>query len=234
MDFYATLSRFYDELFPPNPKQIQFLAQHVPTHGKALDIGAGTGGYAAALSQLGAEVEALEILSMVPYLQKTAEKNGFRALDMGMEDIHRLDAGAYGLVYCIGNTLVHLENLNQLKKFLGNCRNLLREDGQIILQIVNYNRVIETHQTQLPVIQVPHQQLSLERNYEITGDSVRFITKLTHAQEHQISETTLLALKQEDLAHGLEESGFKEVQFYGDFEYGPWSPSSPATVVVAR
>lgn len=102
MDFYAKLSRYYDDLFPSNPKQIAFLKAHMPTHGKILDIGAGTGGYAAALAAEGAVVEALEIGSMVPYLMETAEKEGFTALDMGMEEINDLEAKTYGLVTCIG------------------------------------------------------------------------------------------------------------------------------------
>lgn len=234
MDFYTTLSRYYDDLFPPNPRQILFLKEHAPNKGKILDIGAGTGGYAAAMAADGAVVEALEIDAMVPYLMETAEKEGFTALDMGMEEINDLEAKTYGLVTCIGNTLVHLEGLEEVAVFLNNCRRLLLPGGQLILQIVNYDRVYRQNQTELPVITVPERQLTLIRKYVLEHGWVRFTTHLSCGAEHWDSETRLLALKQADLARCLSDAGFKEVVFYGDFEKTPWDYKSPATIAVAR
>lgn len=234
MDFYATLSRYYDDLFPPNPKQVAFLKTHMPVHGKILDIGAGTGGYAAALAAEGAVVEALEIGSMVPYLMETAEKEGFTALDMGMEEINDLEAKTYGLVTCIGNTLVHLESREDVKAFLHNCKRLLLPGGCLILQIVNYDRILRHKQTELPLITVPDKHLTLVRRYVLSPESVQFMTELQCGAERWVSETRLLALKQVDLATSLESAGFKDIVFYGDFEKTPWNSESPATIAVVH
>ncbi len=233
MDFYETLSRYYDDLFPANPRQIQFLKEQLPPQGKVLDIGAGTGGYAAAMAAEGAMVEALEIGSMVPYLMETAEKQGFTALDMGMEEINDLEARSYNLITCIGNTLVHLENKKQVTAFLQNCKRLLLPGGRLIIQIVNYDRILKNKQTELPVITVPERHLTLHRQYVLGQETVQFITKLSSGTEQWTSETTLLALKQPDLSQGLSEAGFKDVVFYGDFEKSPWNAQSPATIAVA-
>lgn len=234
MDFYMILSRYYDDLFPPNQKQIRFLMEHSPVQGKILDVGAGTGAYAAALAAKGAVVEALEIGSMVPYLMKTAEKKGFTALEMGMEQIHVLKTDSYGLITCIGNTLVHLESTNQVTAFLQKCKQLLLPGGQLIIQIVNYDRIIAKSQTELPVITVPDQQLTLNRSYVIGEESVQFITKLNAGEMQWVSETRLLALRQQDLAQCLKAAGFEAFYFYGDFEGAAWELSSPATVAVAN
>ncbi len=234
MDFYASLSRYYDVLFPPNPKQINFLAAHCPAQGKVLDIGAGTGGYAAALAAAGADVEALEIGAMVPYLQRTAAQKGFSAREMGMEQIRDLPEKSYNLVYCIGNTLVHLENAAQVTEFLKDCKRLLLPGGQLILQIVNYDRVIAGNQTELPVITVADPPLTLIRHYEIGNGSVQFTTRLSCGDEQWLSETRLLALKQAELAQCLHAADFKAVLFQGDFEGAPWNSASPATVVIAQ
>lgn len=234
MDFYSILSRYYDDLFPPNPRQILFLTRRLPARGKVLDVGAGTGGYAAALAAKGAMVEALEIESMVPYLQKSAHKHGFTAWDMGMEQVQQLEAGSYGLVYCIGNTLVHLENQDQVTSFLRNCRRLLLPGGTLILQIVNYDRIFENNLTELPVIAVPDQQLTLIREYVIGNDTVQFITRLSQGNRQWVSEARLLALKQSELERCLSDAGFKDICFLGNFDGLPWETSSSATIAVAK
>lgn len=233
MDFYTHLSKYYNDLFPPNGRQIQFLTQHLPAQGKVLDIGAGTGGYAAALAARGAAVEAMEIGSMVPYLLQTAERHGFSAFDMGMEQVRALPKNAYGLVYCIGNTLVHLANVTQITTFLQDCRHLLLPGGSLILQIVNYDRVVSRNQDALPDITVPDKHLALKRNYVIGEGTVQFITRLYCDDAAWVSETQLLALKQVELAHCLKEAGFVQVHFHGDFEGASWTSDSAATIVVA-
>ncbi len=66
MDFYSMLSTYYDDLFPPGAAQRAFLSRHLPRSGRVLDIGAGTGGYAAHMAAGGVPVEALELGSMYP------------------------------------------------------------------------------------------------------------------------------------------------------------------------
>lgn len=233
MDFYTMLSRYYDDLFPPNPLQIHFLKEQMPPLGKILDIGAGTGGYAAALAAEGAMVEALEIGPMLPYLMDTAEEKGFTALDMGMEEINDLEARSYNMILCIGNTLVHLESREQVTAFLQNCRRLLLPGGRLIIQIVNYDRILMNRQTELPVITVPDRHLNLRRHYVLGRESVRFITELSSGAEHWTSETTLLALKRQELEQSFAKAGFRDVAFYGDFQKAPWQVQSPATIAVA-
>ncbi len=231
MDFYTNLSRYYDDLFPPNPKQIRFLTDRKPLRGKALDIGAGTGGYSAALAEKGTAVEALEIGAMYPRLSNTAEKNGFKAMEMGMEEVGTLAPEAYGLIFCIGNTLVHLADREQVTAFLRDCRGLLMTGGELVIQIVNYDRVYKTNQTELPVIHVPERQLTLSRSYVMGEGKVTFITRLNTEGQQFASETELLAIKREELEECLGSAGFTEIRFYGDFEGAPWNADSPATIV---
>lgn len=233
MDFYTHLSQYYDELFPSNPKQTRFLTERCSAGARVLDIGAGTGGYSAALSKTGAIVEALEIGAMYPKLQESGAAKGFVAREMGMEQIGELEPQAYSLMVCIGNTLVHLGDQGQVTDFLKACKNLLIPGGELILQIVNYDRVLKHRQTSLPRISLPDKGITLERSYILGYESVQFITKLTVQGREYVSETQLLALKLEGLLRCLEEAGFTKIHSFGDFESSPWNEDSPATVVVA-
>lgn len=233
MDFYSMLSIHYDDLFPPGAKQQAFLSRYLPRSGRVLDIGAGTGGYAAHMAASGAPVEALEIGSMYPLLAKRALERGFAALEMGMEDIAALEPEAYGLITCIGNTLVHLAGQAETAVFLKACRRLLQPEGVLILQIVNYDRVRLRGVTELPLITVPEKGLRLRRHYQLEEDAVRFRTQLESGEQCWCSETRLMALTRLQLCQLLEEAGFESYQVNGDFSEAPWTPDSPALVVTA-
>ncbi len=179
-------------------------------------------------------MEALEIGSMYPKLQKTGETMGFGAREMGMEEISTLGSLVFNRIICIGNTLVHLGDIKGVTTFLSDCRNLLKPGGELILQIVNYDRIQKYHQTSLPQISLPDRKLILERSYIIGSESVQFITKLTVEGLEYVNETRLLALKRDVLLQGLAAAGFEQIELYGDFESARWNENSPATIVVAR
>lgn len=233
MDFYEVLSRHYDVLFPPGAKQAAFLSDRLPKQGRVLDIGAGTGGYAAVMAEAGAVVEALEIGAMYPLLAARGEVCGFTAREMPMEGIAALEAAAYGMIVCIGNTLVHLTDLDETERFLKNCWRLMRPGARLILQIVNYDRILADRVLELPVISVPAQGLTLHRHYALGSGTVRFSTALRRGEDLWESETTLLALTQAQMCEALAAAGFETVQFFGDFTGIPWSAESPALIAVA-
>lgn len=129
---------------------------------------------------------------------------------------------------------MHLESGEDVTAFLHNCKRLLLPGGCLILQIVNYDRILRHKQTELPLITVPDKHLMLVRKYVLSPESVQFMTELQCDAEHWASETRLLALKQGDLEKSLGNAGFKDIKFYGDFEKNPWNTESPATIAVVH
>ncbi len=150
-----------------------------------------------------------------------------------MEDIGALEPQAYGLITCIGNTLVHLAGQAETADFLKACHSLLQDEGMLILQIVNYDRVRLRQVTELPPITVPDKGLRLRRYYRLEDETVHFSTELESGDRRWSSETRLLALTRQQLSRLLEEAGFERYQVYGDFSEAPWTPDSPALVVKA-
>jgi len=80
--------------------------------------------------------------------------------------------------------------------------------------------------------------LTFERRYRLEGDEkarrLRFDTALRVADRETIRNTTLLwPARREELASVAEEF-FADVEWFGDFDAAPWTPRSPATILVCR
>lgn len=140
------------------------------------------------------------------------------------------------LIYCIGNSIVHLESLNELALFFKNTKSLLNSQGKIIIQIINYNRIIKKGIKKLPDIINEKAKLHFERNYNYDSNKqkIAFNTVLT-VNNNKISNTIYLTpIFASEINDILLDCGFKNIQFYGDFKFSPYiETESYALVLVA-
>lgn len=230
MDFYEKLSQYYDVLFPPSLAQIEFLKTWVSAGEMVLDIGAGTGGYAAQIAKEGCFVDALEIGSMVPHLKQKAQEEQFNALELDMRHVEEVKK-TYDFIYCIGNTLVHLKDFEELLMVLKAFNKVLAKTGKLAIQIVNYDRIAMQNIRELPVIH--RENMILKRHYEIGKKGVLFRTELKVENQSWEAQTMLLLLKKRCIEELLLQAGFSKTTFYGNFEKLPWSEDSIATIAIA-
>lgn len=234
MDFYTYLSKYYDVLFPPNPVQIDFLTSYIQANARILDIGAGTGGYAAAMTKLGARVDAAEIGAMYPLLYEKSLSSGFTAMDLGMEALGSLAPSQYDRIVCIGNTLPHLNSEAAVKQFFSEVAGLLVPKGIFIAQVVNFDKVGDSASVDLPLLSSEKDGLRLRRRYARSGEKIQFTTELDTGEGLKTATTELLPLRAETLQSLLLEAGFSAVRVYGDFKGAAWTEESPATVITAE
>ncbi|MDT3499235.1 class I SAM-dependent methyltransferase, partial [Bacillus toyonensis] len=120
MTFYQVLSPYYNEIFPANEKQINFITSYLEKGHSVLDVGAGTGNVAEALVKRGMIVTAMEPEKKMA--AKICEKakiheGKFYVNTFGMQQIDNVSRLFDG-IYCIGNTLVHLDNIEEIKDFI--------------------------------------------------------------------------------------------------------------------
>lgn len=233
MDFYSRMSVHYDGLFPPGSAQKQFLSAEAETAGRILDVGAGTGGYALSLAADGRSVVALEIGSMFTRLEARCRGTSVECRQMDMRDIEGIGAESFGLIYCIGNTVVHLADRPEVASFLKSAYNSAAPGGRLVIQIVNYDRILEQGVTQLPVLK-SDTGAELIRRYRLGEDVVDFITELKDSDGVWHSETRLLALRKTELESAALEAGWRRLRFYGDFGRAPWDMDSPATILTGE
>jgi glycine/sarcosine N-methyltransferase len=91
---------------------------------------------------------------------------------------------SFDALYCLGNTLVHLEGPEQIGIFLDAAFKLVKPDGVLILQILNYDHIVDDHINELPEIKT--EKLRFSRWYEgidtnstaSDEERLRFVTRL--------------------------------------------------------
>ena len=130
------------------------------------------------------------------------------------------DKNRFDAVLCFGNTLVHLPNKTVVVKMLHGVETLLKPGGKFLVQILNYDYILDEKITELPLIET--ENVKFFRRYKFEEDliHVKFQTDLHLKNSGEIisNETTLLALKSSDLLDLLHQAGFKDIQLYANFK----------------
>lgn len=223
MSFYEEISKYYDNIFPTGDEQVRFLKEVLGTAPKSvLDIACGTGGYSLELAMQGYSVTAVDLdAEMVYQLDKKLQKEGpsIKILQSNMLELDSKLSDKFNLAFCIGNSIVHLENILQIKEFLIVAKKLMETDGSLVLQIINFDRILLRDIKSLPTIEDKKLGLSFERNYRYDKQSntIYFNTRLSVDGRISENEIPLYPLLQDELVEAVLDAGFKKIKLFGDF-----------------
>ncbi len=231
MAFYDSIAAHYHDIFParaPAVKRLRALAGTYPAN--ILDIACGTGEYAAALADAGHIVYACDLDDeMVRRAARKSFVKAFRA------DMTQLRSGlvntslAFDLVYCIGNSIVHLPDESAVSQALHEMYAVMASGGRLLLQMINYDRVLDTQSYSLPTIKNEQEGLTFSRRYEQREDRrLDFITQLTVAGENDgkalENRVPLLPLRSAALKELTGMAGFNKISLSGNFNLDPFDP----------
>ncbi|MFB6465571.1 class I SAM-dependent methyltransferase [Cytobacillus sp. Hz8] len=234
MSFYETLAPYYDQIFPTNEKAFRFLSICFKGKRNLLDVGAGTGNMAFSLANSGYMVSALEPeASFTEEIRKKIirSRNHLKLYRKNMQQLNELNE-IYDGIYCIGNTLVHLNNLEEITQFFRDSYLTLANDGVMIIQTVNYENILTKEQFSFPIIK--RDTFTFERKYEISKDTVLFTTTLTSDGKAKINTTKLYPAVADQLVSSLKSCGFHDITVYGNYDFQNYSSNSPALILVAK
>ena len=142
----------------------------------------------------------------------------------------------FDAVICFGNTLVHLDGPESILDFFIQSRKILRNNGKLLLQTINYDRIIEQEIKGLPTIE--NDKIMFVRNYRLHTDqkTIDFETILTVKDSGQqiINAIRLYPLRNVELINLLMQAGFKDIFFYKNFNRDVITGESIPLVVEAR
>lgn len=239
MNFYQSIAEYYEQIFPLNKKQIDFVENCFENDSKdsILDIGCGTGSLSIELTKLFSKVSAIDLDEAM--IEKAIAKNNkyisFQKLNMLNID-KEYGQNAFDGIVCFGNTLVHLDGYDQVLDFFKQAKSVLKKNGNFLFQIINYDRIIDHQIDGLPTIE--NDLIKFSRNYYYTKEKNRidFETILTIKETGQIIENTvkLFPVRKFEIAHLLKKAGFTNVHYFGSFGQNPYKMESIPLVVKAH
>ncbi|MFA5007592.1 MAG: class I SAM-dependent methyltransferase [Candidatus Izemoplasmatales bacterium] len=229
MDLYRDFSDHYDLIFPVDRPTVAFLSKSF-RKGRVLDLGCATGGHVLALRALGYRADGIDLDErMVDIARKKALQAGSPAT-FGASDIRSLSSvSLYEGVYCIGNTLVHLSSEAEIGVMIRRMYSSLVDGGSAVVQIVNYDRILDQRITALPPIK--NQGRTFTRNYVLEDGRVRFQTRLTYEDQVYEADTPLFPLRARSLERMMRDAGFTNVVLYGGFDGRPFDPATSFALI---
>lgn len=236
MDFYKSISKYYEKIFPLNLVQLDFIKTSFkdPSKLSALDIGCGTGSLTFELAKFFQSVTAIDLDEE---MLKKAKQKGQKEINfqkLNMLDIEQeFGKNAFEALICFGNTIVHLEDTGQVEQFFKQVKNVLKPGGKFLFQIINYDRIIEQEVKGLPTIENDAIKFVRNYNYNPQKKIIDFETILTiKSSGKEIKNTIpLYPLRKTEIESFLNASGFSEIHFYGNFKKDALTKESIPLVV---
>ena len=239
MKFYQRIVPYYSSIFPLNPDQVSFVLEHqkVNKEGVLLDVGCALGELAQHLANHFTKIEAIDLDDEMIKMARQSNSKPFvdyRTVDM-LSIGSQFKPKHFDIISCFGNTLVHLSNPLQVFDFFSQVEALLKTGGNFLFQIINYDRILEQEISSLPTIE--NHKIRFERHYRYIESSgtIEFKTHLLVkiGNKNIRNKVLLYPLRKQEVKQMLEENGFENVKFYGDFKKAKLTKNSVSLVVSA-
>lgn len=241
MGFYEELSKVYDVVFPWNKVTEDFIEGFSPQTGKILDLACGSGNYALSLAWKAYDVYAVDLdEAMMKKLKDKAENEGFniKMKTADMREVKKELNESFNTIFCIGNSLVHLTDKLEIQSLINDLYSMLYHQGNLLIQIINYDRILKHNITSLPPIENKGAGVSFIRNYEVNEESslVYFNTQLNIKEDNEIrtykNSVPLLPLRSSELITFIQKAGFKDIELFGSFDKKPFNSDESYALIV--
>jgi glycine/sarcosine N-methyltransferase len=215
MELYDKLAQYYEDVFPLNPQKIKFI-QSITKGKDILEVGCATGALSVALSNLGYNTTGIDLNEQMIAIAKEKKLN---CKELDMLKINELE-GEYDVITCLGNTLPHLKNIDQIQEFISKACDKLKDSGVLILQFINFTKDIE-----FPVIET--KDVIFKRKY--TGNII-FHTSLMVDGQELLDETPLYPVTKDE----LNLNRFTKTQFFSDFLENEYTEDKDSILIVCK
>ncbi len=233
MSFYKSIAPYYDYIFPPSPLQVEFIEKICGNlkDRRILEVGGGTGNLAMLLWERGAQTVGIDLdEEMIAYARKKAgrrENINFFGMDM-LQISEKWKTNTFDVVVSYGNTIVHLDNLSQVRSFFAMAKEVIKPGGHLIVQIINYDRILDQRITELPTIE--NEEIKFQRFYDFykSKEKIDFRThlKVKKSGEEIQNVVSLYPVRKRQIYALLAECGYEDIRFYGSFSGQSFSEDS--------
>ncbi len=212
---------------------------------QVLDLGCGSGEHTRFLTALGFQAIGVDVSPSQVDAARRADPAG-RYLQVGLTTLGDGIRAGQGGALCLGNTLPHLCEEAEVLSFFSGLAPLLLPSAPFLLQLLNYDRILDRGERTFPVVLRPG---------EAEGESTLFLRLMTHHGGGRLTftpahlcyrpgtATPLELVAAHDVPlHGwrraevealLGACGFQVREVLGSMTGEAWSPTSTDLVIVA-
>ncbi len=240
--FYTSIADYYDYIFPLNKFQVDFILSEItkPYNNKSiLEAGCGTGNLPLVLSEYGINVTGIdfdsEMINKAIKKCKTKTNLIVRYLDM-RNLLTTFQNTYYNAIVCFGNTLVHLTDPSDIFSFIKQTKSLLAKNGTLLMQIINYDRILDQSIDSLPTIENKDIRFQRIYNLDSTSGLIEFKTILDVKSSNEVinNKVLLYPLRKKELTTYLTKAGYKEINYYSNFKKSASDSNSTPLIVSAK
>ena len=184
----------------------------------AADLGCGTGVDSIALSKLGLKVTSFDISKgMINKAKQNAdhENTKINFINKSITEIGEEHFNKYDLIVSLGNSLANL-NSDQLEISIQIMKNMLRKNGKVLLQILNYIPILKDKKKIINI--TGDKNFQFVRFYDIMDDWLQFNVlrySIDNPTEHNLISTKIYPHIFSDFVKLLENAGFQKINFFG-------------------
>jgi len=142
-DFYSWMTGDFNARVNDN---LEFFKTHniIPFNDKqAIDLGSGHGIQSVALSHLGFNVLAVDFSRQLLDELKQNSNGKVEVLEADIMDFKAYNTYKPELIVCMGDTLTHLKDVNDVKSMINNSAGILCENGKIVLSFRNFKNELK-------------------------------------------------------------------------------------------
>lgn len=214
---YQHFALYYDQIFPVNPNTYEQLKRWMTKNKKAIDLGCATGHlvhfmHLQEMQATGVDLDGKMI--------EVARSNYPLLTYINMDMVDYLDGQKdIQLMTCLGNTIPHLNN-DQIHRFFEEVSKALASDGLLIIQLLNYDKILRDLPEELPVIE--RGGITFHRYYRYFQDHLIFKTRL-HISQHETEGSTILyPYTKDELKKIIQDHGLK-ASCYQNLNRDSWS-----------
>jgi glycine/sarcosine N-methyltransferase len=237
--FYDELAFNYDEMisFDKAVERKKGLFKNFITAGmtKVADLGCGSGVDSIALASLGLIVTAFDPSEeMLEVAKENAEREKVRVTfhNNSIDSISEDFDNQFDLVVSLGNTFANIER-EQLLKSLQRTKEILKPQGIILIQILNYEKILSEKQRIVNITKGVDKYFI--RFYDFVGDEVIFnilIFKKEKPSEHKLISTKLFPHTRDDFDAILKKLEFSEVEYFSEFELATFHKEQSKDLII--
>ncbi len=243
METIQNLVEYYDELYPVTKDQYDFYAYLMEQYAKPvkfLTIGCGTGVMENYLAKQMTDVTGLETIKELLESATRKHRNQLMALRFfkmsTIEMVRFLGKNFYNVISCLNDRIIFIHDRTLLRKFFFDCKQLLADDGMIVLQLANYNLYKSKTVSVLPEIKTTRVTLTSKLEYVSEEESLlsRNIKNGSGKVLPVYQKTSVYPITPSEIEEYAKESGFTSIEYFADFKRNPFTEKSPSMVVIIK